>query len=276
MKSIIFTAMTMLLVCSCTHEIYSSKYGLCRDDGFKDLMNDFYDCHFRYPKSSEDYCHMFYKNDSLNDFAFARLQSDSSEVHIKSYTEYNVFLDSVYHSHLYGSGMLPYFSWPHMYENMANDDMKCTKKKVIIYNKEDDTRYYAYTVMHVVRKWLYGRKKWRQFDISEKQLIMKYRLIKTCVNDSMRLQLPDSVFDYPKAYSEVYNILIRHTNKNDQKQKTGKMKHYLIRYYGNGNLVSAEDKRPLPKEFVHDTQAIHFLDSCMNIDKRIKFIQFAF
>ena len=127
--------------------------------------------------------------------------------------------------------------------------------------------------MHVVHKWLDGKKAWRQFDILEKQLIANYRVVKTCVNDSMRLLLPDSVFDYPKAYHDVFSILNRHVNHSTQEQNDGKMRHYLIRYYGNGKLVSA-GKRSLPEEFVHDTLAIHYLDSCMNIDSRIKFIQF--
>lgn len=262
--------MTMLFVSSC------SKYDLCKENDFGYMMNDFYNCHFRYPKSSEDYCNMFYKNDSLNGFVFACLQSGRSEVPVASYREYNAFMDSTYdvHVRLGDYGMLPYFSWSRMYKNKSNDDFKCTKNKVIFYNKEDDTRYYAYTVIHVVRKWLYGKKEWNEFDIQEKQLIYKYRSMKMCVNDSLVLNLPDSLFDYQKAYREVFNKLEVHAKKVSQKHRAGKMRHYLIRYYGNGELISSENKCPLPKDIVYDTLVTHYLDSCMSIDSRIKFIQF--
>ena len=270
MNKIIIAVMVILLVCSC------SRLGMYKENDFGYMMNDFYNCHFRYPNSSEDYCNMFFKDDSLNDFVFARLMADTSEVHIESYEEYNAFMDSTYdvHIRLGDYGMPHYFSWPHMYKNMSDDDFKCTKNKVIYYNKEDATKYYAYTVMHIVRKWLDGKKKWKQFGIQEKQLIMNYRVVKTCVNDSMRLQLPDSIFDYPKAYHDVFSILDRHVSQRIQEQNDGKMRHYLIRYYGDGKLVPAEGTRSLPEEFVHDTLAIHYLDSCMNIDSRINFIQF--
>lgn len=271
MKNITITIMTMIFVTSC------SRLGMYKENDFGYMMNDFYNCHFRYPKSSEDYCLMFYKNDSLNSFKFACLQSGHSEVPIASYEEYNAFMDSVYdvHARLGDYGMLPYFSWPRMYKNKSDGDFKCTKNKVIFYNKEDNTRYYAYTVVPVVRKWLDGKKKWEQFSILEKQLIMNYRIVKTCVNDSMVLNLPDSIIDYQKVYRDVFSILDRHVSQSAQIQRNGKIRHYLIRYYGDGKLLPVEGNRYLPKEFIHDTLAIHYLDSCMNIDSRIKFIQFS-
>ena len=97
--------MVILLVCSC------SRLGMYKENDFGYMMNDFYNCHFRYPKSSEDYCNMFYKNDSLNNFVFVRMMADTSEIHVKSYEEYNVFMDSIYdvHNRLGDYGIPHYF-----------------------------------------------------------------------------------------------------------------------------------------------------------------------
>ena len=134
--------MMVLPTCSC------SRLGMYKENDFGYMMNDFYNCHFRYPKSSEDYCNMFYKNDSLNNFVFVRMMADTSEIHVKSYEEYNVFMDSIYdvHNRLGDYGIPHYFSWPRMYKNMSDDEFYAMKIENYIRQQNGIAQRTAYSM----------------------------------------------------------------------------------------------------------------------------------
>lgn len=277
-KSLFISISFIVLLTSCN--VNNSSGTIHEDGSFELMMYGFYNAHLRYPRSTNDYCRMFYLHDSINDFKFARWHSDSTTIRFESYDDYNRYLDSVYTSHSDDHlGMVPYFTWQLFYKNRSEDDMEYKNGKLFFYNKDDGCTYCVNSYVPIVHDWLIKRRTLDaiyEFSTEEQKLMDDYLCVKLCTKDSLVIDFPDSVFNKYECYNKLSDIVDSATINVQEFNSNDSIICYSIRYNCNGKIESAEKENILPKEISNNQQLIQYMDSCVHIDKRIGFLQFVF
>ena len=275
MKKILYILLIIVFIASCSSNNSSNE--TYEDSRFEEMMYEFYQNHLRYPKSSSDYCRMVYVYDSLNDFGFARLMSDIPTARLESYKRYNQFMDSVYIAlnGEYGSGS-PYFSWQLFYRNMSDDDMEFKNGKIIYYNKDDGCTYYAYDMMYSINDWILNKKSLEDFDVHKMIRTKEFICFRMCSKDSVFIKFPKKVFNKYKAHNDVSEMVDSATMSIQDRMPHKRLLKYGIRYHRNGKIESIDKRRKLPQEIVNCKPLLHYMDSCINIDNRVEFVQFYF
>ena len=240
-------------------------------------MEAFFLDNLRYPRGTRDYCRRIYLQDSLNNFWFARGWSNKPNVRFNSYEEYNEFMDSVFSVVIkccQGAGV-PYFSWPRFYRNQRDNDIYCKDGKVFADIEDTDSIYYSYDIRNAMHDYYFRKKTEDDFHAGTFSTIMKLTCVRAYSKDSLFVDLPKSVFNDGKAYHDmrlIVDSVILQINKRNPDAKTF---HYAIRYHKNGKFESADKEwDPLPAEITSNKNLIHYMDSCVRIDKRVDFIQF--
>ena len=80
--------------------------------------------------------------------------------------------------------------------------------------------------------------------------------------DSILIDLPETVYDEKKAVDDMSRIVdsvLVHGNKN---------------LHRGGKMETVDRSLALPDEIKNCKQLVHYMDSCVNLDKRVDFIQF--
>ncbi|MBO4397520.1 MAG: hypothetical protein J5805_03190 [Bacteroidaceae bacterium] len=275
MKKILYILLIIVFITSCTSNNSSNE--TYEDTRFEEMMYEFYQNHLRYPRSSSDYCRMVYVYDSLNDFDFARLMSEIPTAKLESYNRYNQFMDSVHIAldGIYGTGS-PYFSWQLFYRNMSDDDMEYTNGKIIYHNQDDGCTYYAYDMMNSINDWILNKKSLEDFDVHKMIRTKEFLCFRMCSKDSVFIKFPKKVFNKYKAQKDVWNMVDSVTMSIQDRMPHKRLLKYGIRYHRNGKIEPIDNRRKLPQEIVNCKPLLHYMDSCINIDNRVEFVQFYF
>ena len=96
-----------------------------------------------------------------------------------------------------------------------------------------------------------------------------------CTKDSIVIEYPDSVFNKNRIYDKLVTIIDDSISKyNPEMSPKDGYILYGIRYYRNGTLRPADESSKFPQEIMNNKRLIEIMDSCLNIDKRIDFMQF--
>lgn len=272
MKKILYILLIIIFADSCSfHKLYV-------DSQFEQEMYDFYQNHLRYPRSSRDYCESFYKCDSLNNYKFACQLLNSSNLNFKTLDEYNHSLDSAYlYYRDHKMGLIPYFSWIGFYKNLSDNDMKYKHGKVLIKKKLDNCTYYANDMMKIVNNWIYNKKPFDKYDTYPPELdrmAREFVCFRMCTKDSILINYPKNIFNKYKAYKDVYEMVDSVTMPIQKRMQHKDIVKYEIRYHRNGKIESIDKRRKLPQEIVNCKPLHHYMDSCINIDNRVEFVQF--
>ncbi len=255
-------------------KIKSISYGERSDLNFE--MDKFFLNNLRYPSGTRDYCRRFYLQDSLNNFKFARRFSEQPDVSFNSYEKYNNFMNSVYSTYIKQNyTMVCYFSWPRFFRNQRDNDIYCKDGKVFADIEDTDSICYSYDIRNAMHEYYFCEKTEDDFEDERFRTIMKLTCVRAYSKDSLFVDLPKSVFNDGKAYHDmrlIVDSVILQINKRNPDAKTF---HYAIRYHKNGKFESADKEwDPLPAEITSNKNLIHYMDSCVRIDKRVDFIQF--
>ena len=277
MKKILYLLAFVFITISCTSEKTTEMdFDMIQaENRCSEMMEEFYQNHLRYPRNSKDYCRCFYAHEKLNKFKWARLLSDKPNVTFSSLEDYNEFMDSVYTSQkkLYRDAA-PNFTWQVFYKNNSDNDIVCKDGLVRFENHSDGITYYTYDIrpklqkilLHEYGRRLYGYKDW--FAIGP---VLSSRMRS---KDSILIDLPETVYDEKKAVDDMSRIVdsvLVHGNKNLQNAKF----HSLgVRYHRGGKMETVDRSLALPDEIKNCKQLVHYMDSCVNLDKRVDFIQF--
>ena len=280
MKKIYYLLVLLVIVgASCSdkrkkNEVKRISYGERSD--LNSEMDRFFLNNLRYPRGTRDFCRRFYLQDSLNNFKFARGYSERPDVSFSSYGEYNDFMNSVYSIYIkYQYFMVWYFSWPRFYRNQRDNDIYCKDGKVFADIEDTDSIYYSYDIRNAMHDYYFRKKTEDDFHAGTFSTIMKLTGVRAYSKDSLFVDLPKSVFDEGKAYHDmrlIVDSVILQINKRNPDAKTF---HYAIRYHKNGKFESADKEwDSLPAEITSNKNLIHYMDSCVRIDKRVDFIQF--
>lgn len=238
-------------------------------------MDRFFLNNLRYPRGTRDYCRRFYLQDSLNNFKFARRLSNKPNVRFNSYEEYNEFMDSVYSEDIKCHQGVPYFSWPRFYRNQRDNDIYCKDGKVFADIEDTDSICYSYDIRNAMHEYYFCEKTEDDFEDERFRTIMKLTCVRAYSKDSLYVDLPKSVFNDGKAYHDMRLIVDSVILQINKRNPDAKLFHYAIRYHKNGKFESADKEwDSLPTEITSNKNLIHYMDSCVRIDKRVDFIQF--
>lgn len=258
-----------------------SSYSTSMDEYYEGWIYDFYNSNLRYPKSSTDFCRRFYACDSLNNFEYINgCPLDTILTEINSYYEYNRLLDSIHSfpTMIDGETKSRYKTcdWQTFYNNMSNDDIKIKKGKIIFYDRVNKQKYIVKELLPLVHKWCYIDYDEVPLDLSINQEYNIERFVhpKMCTKDSIVIDLPDTILKPYSTYSALYKMVDSATKPIQERLSNNDYIYYIVRYYRNGNIKSAEQERELPDEIINCSPLIHYMDSCVHIDDRIDFMQF--
>ncbi len=262
-----FTLILLFICCisSC------SQYEHYEDDDFRELMDDFYNRHMRYPTGASDYTYMFYKSDSINYFEYLRTRTDEKLEQIISYERYYQILDSLYTE----VGTYNFFLTFQRFIHEDADDIKITYDKDSIMMKDDKEKI-IFTSRNI-EKLLHGigsKEEWEQLDIRKRLVIRKFQQAKLYNSDSIILLLPDSVFNSGKSSVDIYHkglfLVMGSLTKEDKEFR----KTQYFRYSKKNGITDIKNRKINVAPDERSQKLIQCLDSIINIDKRINFIQF--
>ncbi len=281
MKKIYYLLVLLVIVCtSCSDKRKKNEVKGISHRESSDLrgeMEAFFLDNLRYPRGTRDYCRRIYLQDSLNNFKFARRLSYKPNVRFNSYEEYNEFMDSVYSEYIkcYQWVGVPYFSWPRFYRNQRDNDIYCKDGKVFADIEDTDSICYSYDIRNAMHEYYFCEKTEDDFEDERFRTIMKLTGVRAYSKDSLFVDLPKSVFDEGKAYHDMRLIVDSVILQINKRNPDAKSFHYAIRYHKNGKFESADKEwDSLPTEITSNKNLIHYMDSCVRIDKRVDFIQF--
>ena len=283
MKNLICLFYTLLFCYSCI-SIHNKKYQvndivsyMAGSDNFKDVIDKFYLSHLRFPRDANDYTYMFYKKDSINDFNFINSVSYHTRYDNLTFAEYKQTIDSL---SLTPDGKINSFlSWVHAFIN-------CPETFKILRN-EDSISVIDYCTNRVIsarnfetmfNHFIEGRWSWYDstIKVSEREMVRNYVSVKFCSIDTIAIELPDSLL---KAIQPTTNILrlsfpliedsIITLNKRDSSSI------FIVLHYNmkeglmdlSNNIIQVKDTMP-------GHRFIQYLDSLIDLDSRIDFIQF--
>lgn len=271
MKKILYILLIIVFGESCFSK---SSPNIYEDDAFENLMYEYYNFCLRYPRSTNDYLKMFYTHDSLNNFSFVRSVSFSPKVKFKFCKDYIDFIDSVYSSDAYAGGVA-YMLWKAYYINQSDDDMEYKNGKLYFHNNDDKNIYYAKDFKYIVNEWLSKNTSLSNFSYWKRKQVLDYINIKMCTKDSIVIEYPDSVFNKNRIYDKLVTIIDDSIGKYNP-EMSPKDGYILcgIRYYRNGTLRPADESSKFPQGIMNNKRLIEIMDSCLNIDERIDFMQF--
>ena len=277
MKKILYLFALVFITISCTSE-KTTEMDLdmiqarirCRE-----MMNEFYENHLRYPRNSKDYCRCFYAHEKLNNFKWARLLSDKPNVTFSSLEDYNEFMDSVYTSQkkLYRDAA-PNFTWQVFYKNNSDNDIVCKDGLVRFENHSDGITYYTYDIRTSLRRVLlheYGYKLYSEGELND---ICRALSVRMRSKDSILIDLPETVYDRFKTSRDLSRIADSVLSQGNKKPQNAKFRYMGIRYHRGGKMETVDRSLALPDEIKNYKQLVHYMDSCVNLDKRVDFIQF--
>lgn len=260
--------LTLLFICCISS---CSQYEHCEDDIFREAMDDFYSCHMRYPAGASDYTYMFYKSDSVNNFEYLRARTDEKLEQTISYERYYQVLDSLYPE-------VVTYDFSLVFQHFIHEDADYIK---ITYDKDsimmkDDKKKIIFTSRNIeeLLHEIDSEEEWKQLDTNERLVILKFQQAKLFNSDSIILLLPDSVFNSGKSSVDIYHkglflVVGPLAKENKEFRKT-----QYFRYSKKNGITDIKNRKINVAPDERSLKLIQCLDSIINIDKRINFIQF--
>lgn len=293
-KSVVLFTIIGLVVSSCSTKTKDVKYedkcdaeyGYKYNETLEDIMDDFYLYHLRYPRSVTDYTYMFYKSDSINHFRHINgLFKTDNYTYYCSYEKYCQLLDSLFDIKKKQKNVKAkwqYFLWQSgdLIELSSNQDL------IKVINHNTKTIYAVRRLEPLIKRVAGGSptitpfsEEWERLYPKDKQCMLKYTQIRFYDIDSIQiifqdadlnsrhitdeiLKLGDSLFDSSYIIvnkgSEFARLYFLNYNKKD-----GITKAF------NNDIDEITIEGTKQKE-----RLVQYLDSLIDLDKRIYFLQF--
>lgn len=267
MKTNILICIFAILFLSCEH------YESFVDDNVTEIMDNFYLSNLRYPINSADYCYRFYRNDSINDFAWSKLMSNKKNIALTSYEAYNAFHDSLYSIMIEDNLFNPYLYYQYGMRHNTIDLMRDRENCVLIDKQRKYKLSATNNIENAFEDFHRGTEDFSTFimgHMREWNRICKFQELKAYTSDSLLLDISDSILDRDKANKDICGILDIRT----ENCKIPSSKYYIVQYSGKNGIHGVNPKDSVPDDVKENKTLCDYLDSILEVDGRIAFIQF--
>lgn len=254
--------MSVCLVLSCT------KYEHWNEETFvKKVLEDYYINHLRYPRTAIELADGFYKADSINEFHFLRSLLNTNKTIDVSNQLYFQILASL------TSNSSPYLKWILLFKYHQDDFVfSFSDDSVIIVDNYHKSIITERNANKIFESYVENGMKLKEWDIQIHQLLHNIIRTKLCNRDSIVVSFPDSVMDtlLPTAHLFRYGVkLFKDSNIKLYDYDVNKSL-VRLRYSRNEGIRDLCNRNIL----ISDTSIIQYLNSLIDLDDRIDFIQF--
>lgn len=283
MKNSILLLFIILLYCSCnsgnnSYQTDKKADYMAGSDNFKDIIDIFYYRHLRLPTSAKDYTYMFYKSDSLNYFDYINLYRErNNHLNYLSFDEYESLIDSLYHTpdgriNSFLSWLYVFHQRPESFEIVFNQDsigIKDLLTKNVISARNIETLISGFI-----------KNKWSWIDsnvkVSEKEKLYNYLNVKVCSKDTIVIDFPDSLLNALQLTHNVFELGYPLFEDSVITMPKGKENDILLvlRYNKKDGITDLENNRISIGNTKSGQRLIQYLDSLIDMDSRIYFLQF--
>lgn len=271
-KVFILLFIAICLINSCTEEYESIENSTV----FEQMMEEFYLHHLRYPTTGTDYMNQFYKEDSVNRFKYLNLfMPDSAKYTDLSYDEYYQLIDSVYKQEMKLSFLMQWRYWIFLY--YEDIEFKCDKDSIRLIDHQNKIYFTARNLESLLTKYIKGTMTSRESsDIKNIVFTHNYSRVHFCSKDSVIIEFPDSLLNVILPTAHVFELgypLFKDSVITMPKGKENDI--LLVLRYNKKDGISDLDNNRIPIGNSEPSQRfIQYLDSLIDMDKRIYFLQF--
>lgn len=271
-KAFILLFIAICLISSCIEEYESIENSTV----FEQMMEEFYLHHLRYPTTGTDYMNQFYKEDSVNRFKYLNLfMPDSAKYTDLSYDEYYQLIDSVYKQEMKLSFLMQWRYWIFLY--YEDIEFKCDKDSIRLIDHQNKIYFTARNLESLLTKYIKGTMTSRESsDIKNIVFTHNYSRVHFCSKDSVIIEFPDSLLNVILPTAHVFELgypLFKDSVITMPKGKENDI--LLVLRYKKKDGISDLDNNRIPIGNSEPSQRfIQYLDSLIDMDKRIYFLQF--
>ena len=243
---------------------------------FEEIMDEFYSHHLRFPTSGLDFKTQYYKEDSVN--AFKRLNGfmpDSAKYTNLSYDEYYHLIDSVYGKYKKAS-----FYMDRLYELFNSHEgieFICNQDSIKMIDHQHHFIFSARNIESLLKKYIRGTLTNRESsDIRYKLLTHNYSRVHFCSRDSVVIEFPDSLLNVILPTAHVFELGYPLCEDSVLTMPEGKENDILLvlRYNKKDGITDLENNRISIGNSKSSQRFTQYLDSLIDMDKRIYFLQF--
>ena len=264
MKKLLYLciSMSVCLVLACTKYEYWNEETIVNQ-----VLEDFYINHLRYPRTAIELADGFYKADSVNDFNFLRSLLNTNKTIDVSNQLYFQSLDSL------TSNSSLYLKWILLFKNHPDDFVfSFSDDSIIIVDNYHKSIITERNANKIFETYVENEMQLKEWDIQKYLLLHNIIRTKLCNKDSIVVSFPDSVMDtlLPTAHLFRYGTkLFKHKNIKLHDYDINKSL-VRLRYNKDAGITDLYNRSIK----VYDTDIVHYLDSLIDLDERIDFIQF--
>ena len=283
MKNSIVLLFVILSYCFCNsgnnrYQADKETDYMAGSDNLKDIIDSFYYRHLRLPTSAKDYTYMFYKSDSLNHFDYINLYRESNKHFIYlSFDEYESLIDSLYHTpdgriNSFLSWLYVFHQRPESFEIVFNQDsigIKDLLTKNVISARNIESLISGF----IKSKWSWIDSKVK---VSEKEKLYNYLNVKVCSKDTIVIEFPDSLLKVLQPTQKIFKLGYPLFEDSVITMPKGKENDILLvlRYNKKDGITDLDNNRITIDNSEPSQRLIQYLDSLINMDNRIYFLQF--
>ena len=267
----------LLFIAICLISSFTEEYESIENSTvFEQMMEEFYLHHLRYPTTGTDYMNQFYKEDSVNRFKYLNLfMPDSAKYTDLSYDEYYQLIDSVYKQEMKLSFLMQWRYWIFLY--YEDIEFKCDKDSIRLIDHQNKIYFTARNLESLLTKYIKGTMTSRESsDIKNIVFTHNYSRVHFCSKDSVIIEFPDSLLNVILPTAHVFELgypLFKDSVITMPKGKENDI--LLVLRYNKKDGISDLDNNRIPIGNSEPSQRfIQYLDSLIDMDKRIYFLQF--
>ena len=267
---VVISAIFSIFSCMEEYEYYSNE------TVFEEIMDEFYSHHLRFPTSGLDFKTQYYKEDSVN--AFKRLNGfmpDSAKYTNLSYDVYYHLIDSVYGKYKKAS-----FYMDRLYELFNSHEgieFICNQDSIKMIDHQHHFIFSARNIESLLKKYIRGTLTNRESnDIKNIVFTHNYSRVHFCSKDSVVIEFQDSLLNVILPTAHVFELGYPLFEDSVLTMPEGKENDILlVLRYNKKDGISDLDNNRIPIGNSEPSQRfIQYLDSLIDMDKRIYFLQF--
>lgn len=248
------------------------------DDYMTEILSDYYINHLSYPKSGDEFCYQFYKQDSINDFSYIKGQIEFVEEEFKynnashkDYIKYADYAETLQETLKTATERFPGnpSALYYIYRDSRDIEFQENDSAIVVFNKRTNEKISAERIQDWVESYKELDGNWgkvlQQMENTRTEYIRKHLSLSFFTQDTLSIAFKKT--EYTDSIGAHLDSLLY----NYGKQFNGLCK---ISYKDKKLTAYCDDDIDIVQRIEKDNELIECLESLIMTDKRISFAVF--